>query len=321
LKGFLQRKNHRLIVRYQISKNNFRLEYVNRDPISFNRLTTELLQQTDLIISDAESISRLSSVEQNLLEKALTTGVGLLHLSGGSKTNRSPFYPFKNVPTKNDTAHVQIAGKSYVFPVGFSVEENSMLTSLNKNKHRVMSGYNFHGAGKIGFQTLQETFRLSLSGDSVAYSTLWAPLIEQVARPPLKTSKIKITTPFPWHEDEPIDIEVISSNENIGLIDDTVALPLKEHLRIDNAWHARTWGGVPGWHTLNSGDDSLHYFVSDSGEWTSLALINQRRANELVQGTPISEAAIVEVWEEVPQWTFYLVFLFSAGFIWVAAKL
>jgi hypothetical protein len=195
-----------------------------------------------------------------------------------------------------------------------------MLTSLNKNKHSVMSGYNFYGAGKIGFQTLQETFKLSLSGDSVAYSTLWAPLIEQVARPPLKTSKIKITTPFPWYEDEPIDIEVISSNENISLIDDDVALPLKEHLRIDNAWHARTWGGVPGWHTLNSGGDSLHYYVSDSVEWTSLALMNQRRANESVQGTPISKAAIVEVWEEVPRWAFYLIFLFSAGFIWVAAK-
>lgn len=320
LKNFLQKKNHSLIVRYQISRKNFRFEYVNHDALSFKRLTKELLEEIDIVMTDRESLSALSLQEKSLLDNALNSGLGLLHLSAAGSRNQSIFFPFKNPPSKKDTTHIALEGKFHSFPATSRVENNPTIVALNKNKSGIVAGYTFRGAGKIGFQILGQTFKLSLSGDSIAYSNLWTPLIEQVARGLSKNSRINIVTPFPRYQNDQLDVEVISSDEDVRLFDDGVGLPLREHVSIDNVWHSRTWGGKPGWHTLRTSDESLSYFVSDSAAWPSLALSNQRRANEL-KSSPEVEASHVEVLEDVPPAIFFLIFILFAGFLWLSAKL
>lgn len=321
LKNFLERKNHSIVLRQQVSENNFRYEYINREPIALARITSELLEDMDLIITDPESLSNFSPAENNILEKFIRAGLGLISLPV-TDTRSSPFFPWETTQVKTDTTNIRIASRSYNFPVTrVRVLPNASTIVLQKNKSGILSGYTFHGAGKIGFQLLQETYRLNLSGDSTTYSDLWVPLLEKVARPDFKPSKIKITTPFPVYENEPVDIEVMSTSENVSLTADSIELPLKEDISIDNVWHARTWAAKPGWHVLETEDGTfLPYYVSDSNEWRPLALTNQLKANNHHKSFSQSPKKI-EMLEEISPWIFYMIFLVTAGFIWLAPKL
>jgi hypothetical protein len=321
LKHFLARKNHRLVLRYQLSKNRFRYEYINRDPIKINEVTPGLLENIDLMIVDSESLSSLSAAEKNTLEKSIHSGLGLLNLSLTKKS--FPFIPFETTPAKTDTANIEIGSNTYNFPVtSFRVSADPSIIPFQKSKSGIVSGYTFRGAGKIGFQLLQETYRLSLSGDSIAFSELWTPLLENIARQQSTPSKIKITNPFPWYVNEPIDIEVITSSENVSVMSDSIALPLIEDLSVENVWHARTWAGKHGWHSLTTNDgETLHYYVSDTTEWKSLSLMNQRHANTIAGKTLSHSVKKIEMWEEIPPFIFYLTFLLAAGFIWLVPKL
>jgi hypothetical protein len=325
LKNFLGRKNHSVVLRYQLSKNNFRYEYLNRDPLQINRLTNETLDNFDLLITDGEALETLSHAEKSSLKKSIQSGLGILNLSDDFKNkNPSNFLPFQILSVKTDTAVFRLEKKSFNLPaIPQRVGPHPSISPLQKTKNGILSGYTFEGAGKIAFQFLQETYRLALSGDSAAYSEIWAPLIEQVARPMAQTTGIRITNAFPWYENEPIDIEIISTKENFSLEDDSIQLPLLEDVAIDNVWHARTWAGKPGWHTLKTSDGiSLPYYISRQDDWKSLAIANQLEANSIARNiSPKNSAEEITTWKEIPLVLFYLMFLIAAGFIWLAPKL
>lgn len=325
LKNFLGNKNHSVVLRYQLSKNNFRYEYLNHDPIQINKLTTELLNNFNLIITDEEALETLSPGEKTILKKSIYGGLGLLNLSGNIKTVRSNmFMPFELISVKKDTTVIKVESKSFSLPVSnYRLPLLPSISPVQKNKSGVLSGYTFEGAGKIAFQFLQETYRLALSGDSLAYSEVWTPLIEQVSQPQHQGSQIKICNPFPRYENDPLDIEIISPKQNLSLLDDSIRLSLMEDVSIDDVWHARTWGGKPGWHTLSTEDGaSLSYYISRQADWKSLSMVNQLEENTFVNNRSqknLGEA--ITTWKEIPPVLFYLIFLIAAGFIWLAPKL
>jgi len=324
LKNFLARKNHQLILRYQMSRNNFKYEYVNHDQIRVDRITPEVLRNIDLVITDDGALANLTSSEQTAIEKSIFSGLGLLHLTPVTGKRLSKFFPFQTTLVKSDSANFKIGSKSFSLPANrLRIVPNDSTKAIQKNKLGILSGYTFRGAGKIGFQLLQETFRFTLSGDSNAYAEVWSPLLEQVARSTVNPSKIKIITPFPWYENEPIDIEVISSAESISLMDDSISLPLKEDLIFDNIWHARTWAGGAGWHQLKTGDGTtLSYYVSSPTEWKTLSIINKRNANKFSAQEDVDlKSEKIEALEKIPPLIFYITFILAAGFIWLSPKL
>jgi len=161
-----------------------------------------------------------------------------------------------------------------------------------------------------------------LSGDSISYAELWSSLLESISRSRSEPTKIKVITPFPWYENEPIDIEVISSTENISLSADSIPLAMKENISFDNIWSARTWAGTRGWHLLKTGGTSLHYYVSGPTEWKTLSLVNQLNENKISARQDLDQRSEkIDSWEEIPPLIFYIIFLLAAGFIWLAPKL
>ncbi|HZI26301.1 MAG TPA: hypothetical protein VFD46_14550, partial [Chryseolinea sp.] len=255
---------------------------------------------------------------------SIFSGLGLLHLTPVTGKRLSKFFPFQTTLVKSDSANFKIGSKSFSLPANrLRIVPNDSTKAIQKNKLGILSGYTFRGAGKIGFQLLQETFRFTLSGDSNAYAEVWSPLLEQVARSTVNPSKIKIITPFPWYENEPIDIEVISSAESISLMDDSISLPLKEDLIFDNIWHARTWAGGAGWHQLKTGDGTtLSYYVSSPTEWKTLSIINKRNANKFSAQEDVDlKSEKIEALEKIPPLIFYITFILAAGFIWLSPKL
>lgn len=323
LKNYLAQKNHSLILRYQLSKNNFRYEFINHETVPISRLTENLLSNVDIVIADGPSLWMLSPAEKGMLERSVRSGLGVLTLSPDDNKGLSTFFPFETSSIRKDTARVKIGSRSFSLPAAnVRVNEGARVVPLLGNQTGILNGYTFLGAGKMGFQLLQETYRLRLSGDSIAYAEIWAPLLERVARHKAVKSKIKMVTPLPLYENEPIDVEIITSDENVTITDGKVQIPLLENFNMDNVWHGRTWAGKKGWHALETGDgEVLHYYVHDTLEWNALSAANRIRANSLIENKIVkgkTEATIL--WKDVPPVFFYVVVILAAGFIWLSPK-
>ena len=327
LKNFLTQKKHTLVLRYQLSQNNFRYEYANRSPLQINQLTKAVLTEFDVLIIDKDALQKLSVTERNSIKESIQSGLGLLTiLNTPLKKNEKPtdLFPFELTAVTNDTTVIATGSKEIVLPaLPIRVVASPSLQPVIKNKSGILAGYTYDGAGKIAFQFLQETFRLTLSGDSVGYSNLWSPLIENIARQHRETATLKITNRFPWYTDEPLHIQIISSPEKQTLFADSVQIPIREDVILDDVWHATVWADDPGWHLLHTANGvSLPYYVSKKNEWKSLSIAEQMKANFITKDNSlkISGEKIVEQKEISPLY-FYLLFVLAAGFIWLAPKL
>lgn len=326
LKSFLSHKNHKLVLRYQLSQNNFRFEYANRKTMQIDRLTKTTLDNFDLLIIDGRSIQKLSEVEKNNIKESIQSGLGILILPNiplKDYAKLKDLFPFEMVSVKTDTAVFMNESKAVTLPaIPARAKNNAPLQTLIKNKNGILSGYTFDGAGKIGFQFLQETFQLALSGDSLTYTSVWSPLIEQISRPQSNEPAIRIVQNFPWHTDDPLAVEVISSDEKPVLFADSVRIPLREDVLLDDVWHTRIWADTPGWHILQANDTVLPFYVSKKDEWKTLSLgvqmaenLNSIKSDDQSPGEKIREP------REVSPIYFFIFFVLAAGFIWLAPKL
>ncbi|MEO7991692.1 MAG: hypothetical protein ABI663_19220 [Chryseolinea sp.] len=326
LKNFLTAKGHQLVLRYQLSKNNFRFEYGNLPSQQFNRLTSELLNRFDLVMLDANELKTLSASEQTVLHESIQNGLGILMLNvdpSKETKGRINFFPFQVQKIKSDTASLVVTKTSFALPaLPYRVNESSSVKSIVENKSGILSGYKNQGLGKIGFQFLQKTYQLTLTGDSISYSNLWSPVIENISMHNISLSKIKINTSFPVYQDDPIDFEIISSVENPVLVADSIQIPLQENVMLDDVWHGRMWAAEAGWHMIHVQDAFHYYYVSKAQEWKSITVAQQIKANQVLSHAleAIPSEKLMES-KMVDPIYFYLLFILTAGFLWLAPKL
>lgn len=328
LKNFLARKNHSVVLRSQLSRSIFRHEYINHPSTQINALSQKTLSGFDLVIVDSETLQSISATEIKALKEAVESGLGLLVLMHEQPAGRNvtTFIPWKSVSLKTDTTSIILAsGKTTsltVAPFVFT-EGISPVQSILQNKRGVLAGFGYAGAGKVGFQLLQGTYPLVLQGDTITYSKLWSPILEQIARSRSVTNSIQIKSIFPVYPHQPIDIELISLDATPVLQDDSTALPLAEDARIDNIWHATTWAESPGWHILTAADSvQLPYYISADNAWRSLhaaRLVNLSQQRSL-GNKEISDSKYI-AYSPVAPLIFFITLLLSLVFLWLAPKL
>jgi hypothetical protein len=279
----------------------------------------------DLLFIDQNSYDDLNTFEKNDLKKSIANGLGVIFLPHDPKDKvLNEFFPLKSKIFSADTAHLRLSSHSYVLPVlPIELNVDPSLLAVTKNKDRILSGYSYRGQGKIGLQLVQETFRLITEGNMADYASLWTTLIENTARTRESNFKLKLLTPFPYYANEPIEIAVISSGIDPSLYADSIRIPLKENAMVDDYWMGKSWTAQRGWHQLRIRQDSsqLHYFISDTSEWKSLKISNQIADNRISGNPSISKPRRVTQEVLVPVILFYLLFLFSFAFLWLAPKI
>lgn len=320
LKEFLGR-SHQIVLRYQVSRNRYRHEYVNHEPRKVNRLSYELLSDFDLLIVDVHTLRQLHASETESLQSAISEGLGVLTLSSTAGSNE--IVPFTFTPYARDTAHVFADRTKVVLPAWpLHIQPADGIIPVSKNKNRILSGYRYQGSGKIGFQLLQETYRLVLQGDSVAYGALWSTLLEKISRSEHGEFAIHQKSKFPLFPDRPLQVQIISSGQQPVLLLNGTKLPMKENISIDDLWSGKLWPSEPGWERLTATDSTvLDFYVSEPGEWESVAITNARDETLKAASSATVERERKTVFCAVSRWIFCLVFLLGAGFLWLAPKL
>ncbi|HEX6892309.1 MAG TPA: hypothetical protein VF141_16495 [Chryseolinea sp.] len=323
LKNFIGAKGNKLVMRSQLSRNNFGYEYVNHQPLKFSTLTKSIIDEFDLLIADRATLDGLSRQESIALKQSVHDGLGLLPIydrAPKGKTENS-FFPFRTVSAKGDTTTISGKSKRYTLPVlPFRVLSEAPLQAVLRNESGILSGYTLSGKGKIGFQLVQQTFRLMLAGDSITYGNLWSPLLERIARSHDRSASVEFTNPFPYYVDEPIHLKLISAGDSPTLMEDSVRIPLREDVMLDDVWHATIWPSTAGWHSLQIGDRTMDYYVSKATEWRSMAVENQMNENDL-SGDQAHVVSELSEKKRIPPLLFYAILLLAAGFLWLAPKL
>lgn len=326
LKNFLAEKGHALLVRSQISKNDFHYEFSNRESTRMDKLTSESLTEFDLLLMDSESLYGLSASELKSIEQATRGGLGVVVLMNDIDLKKK--LPLLNASLKtyaHDTVHLKMKTQGIVLPaLPVSVQALSSITPITSSAARILSGYRHEVAGKVGFQLLHETYRLLLEGKKSEYSMLWSPLLESTSRLTAESFKIQITNSFPYYHDEPLAVQVISSGDEPELKANSTLLPLQEDVLIDDYWHTTTWTSKPGWHLLTTQDSTaLHYYVSPESEWSALRIANQQQQHLSNKPSIVSKKESNLTTEHIPispLW-FFVIFLLASGFLWLAPKL
>ncbi|GHN00064.1 hypothetical protein WSM22_15530 [Cytophagales bacterium WSM2-2] len=323
LKNYLTSRGHAVAVRTQTSKSNFNEEFSNMPRVQLSRLSSELLDSFDLIFLDTRSFAELSQGEKTILRNSIFNGLGLL-LFIEDTPSKDSFFSIKTKAITTDTAHIKLADKFYVLPAAaLEVGDQSSVSPVLRNDNRILTGYQFSGAGKIGFQLLRETYRVGLEGSTDDYAFIWSSLIEKLARAANRKFELSLNSRFPYFANEPVELSVISSGEKPSVLSGKAKLPLQEDVVVDDFWKGKGWPGTPGWHRFSASDSTiLNYFVSDYSAWKSLRVVRQIQQTSLRQNDGSeSPAASFPEKSPIPLLVFYLIFLVAAGFLWFAPKI
>lgn len=314
LKNFLIDQGHRVVVRTQISKNNFRFEFGNRAPATLSRITAEVLNDFDLLVLANES----AVLDAGAIQDALRTGLGVLWLPSENELGKPPL-GFEFVKVNADTALVNFEDQTVTlsaWPVNARKD-----FAIIKNKNRVLAGYKRLGAGKVGYQLLTETYPLIAKGQAKIYNHVWTNVVETLSRISAQTTSIKIINTFPVYPDEPLNIEVLATNPEVYL--DSTQLPLHEHEVIDNLWSTTAWAKEKGWHQLLSATDSVttNFFIPDFNSWVALRAANLQKATKEKAGGSLKFEADKLSYKTVSPILFFVLFVLAIGFLWLAPKL
>lgn len=325
LKNYLGEKGHHLAIRYGISKNIDRSEFVNRNSESLDRITSAMLEQFDLVIMGASVFDNLAQSTQRVLEQSSKDGLGLLLLMEGEPSKKiKELLTITFVKADQDTIQLTLEGASTLaFPIAsVRVPNEDQLVPVLSGKNNIVEGFVSRANGKVGFQLLTETYPLLLSGKENEFAQVWIPLLEKVARTTEMSSQLKIKTSFPWYRDEPIEVQVISRTANPMLLFEGEAVPLIEDPRIDGIWTTTIWPTHQGWNSLSIKDDStvLNFYVSKEGEWASLRSANQIAANKFYSEHPAENREHKKKEGKISPLFFFMVFLFASGVLWLLPK-
>ena len=228
--------------------------------------------------------------------------------------------PITFSPVSFDTTSMMIQGKRFALPTTRLKPTSFAGTTIAKDPLRILSGYIPLRDGMIGFQLLRETYSLLLAGDSTAYGSIWSPLIDATARPRQRTNTIRVASEFPLQNNEPVAIELIS-NTTPELFADNVQVPVGEDPIIDGLWHATVWADERGWHSLRTQTDTSSYYTFSSDDWKAFRISRQQEANKIAANRPSADDSTTLIVLPISLLPFWIVFLISAGFLWLAPKL
>ncbi|WP_461072202.1 hypothetical protein [Spirosoma horti] len=303
LAGWLGKQGHTVQVVTTLSKginSNVRINKVGK---TIDKTTP------DLLITDPANAATAS------IKKALADGKAVLFINF---TNPESDFRIINQALSSKW-QVRKVSSEPVVPVGHGLNALSYRFADNINQFAV-TGYPVaiqrKLAGRVGASLLSETFPLSLSGDSVAYSQLWTAVLVRLA--PSDKNTIQVDAPL----FSGLQQEVRISNSGnlpvfLAIGQDTVSFvksPMNEHAASGSSLFRQA-----GWQSIQ---DSLALYVDARTESRPLAEQEIIRrfvsAHALAQST--SERTTRTTTTQVPNWVWLLLITGCFTALWIEPK-
>lgn len=329
LKNLLAGQGHALALRYKVSREQFRFEFVNTPTQPFSNLGRAGLDQFDLLIADQGSISELGAAERSVLEQAVRAGLGLLTMLNEkpASTWEKTVLPVLVRSGGEDTLSIALpTGSIALQTAGLRLAEAAETYPIwRTNKGSLAAAYAYVGDGVSGAVAWQDSYRLALKGQNIAHANLWASVVESIARKPTVCCDLQWVSAPPFYADRPMQFTLVSAVDELPeLLHEGAQVPLVEDARLDNVWHGTIWPKRAGWDSLVVGgpDRSQYFFVQPVTAWSSIATTNRLLANTVAEKNDTGQKKASSL-ERKPfsAGIFYALLLLSCGALWLAPKL
>ncbi len=340
LKNWLTDHGYQLAARTRISKQIFDQAFSNRASTNLLNISTGLLSNFDLLLTDESSLNSLSAMEQYQVRTAIREkGLGLLVTTDTILKHAAlldQMFSMKNIQDSSianrnlimqgqDSAWHPVINKDAYLTI---LPSAKMQTLIADAKGRVVSGIYLEGLGKIGFSTLEQTHLWSLAGKQWDYDFYWTQLLESVtSQSAVKESWtmgsgmnfVKQATPIIQWKDLTQDSIALVSGSKIFLQQNPLYTFRKE---------GQFWPWQSGWqNTISSSGQIKPWYVFDTKDWllpqwskriqeTNTWLVNPgfTNMNKFKENEPAQKQLIPAIWA-------WLILLLGLAVLWIESKL
>ncbi|TVZ27628.1 hypothetical protein JM83_2678 [Gillisia sp. Hel_I_86] len=324
LKNFLAEMDHEVIVRSQVTKGRFKYEHFNTGTSSIGNISEKLLESYDLLIMDFNSFRALSPSEKKSLERSIReNGLGVfIQPDAALFRSNSGLVSFDVTQENSETATVQENVNLTKYP--FSFQKSLSLQPIENSGGKILSAYKRIGQGKLGSSVLENTYELLLDGHSLVYQRLWTKHINTLSKRtiPLAEWSSDSKTGIP---DEPFQFSIRTLEPEPRVLNNEGAvIPLAQDIDIPSLWTGTTYPKITGWQQLKMQQDTAQvfdYYVAPVQEWKILRANEAIQANKRYAGKSDSPESKILDPNPINPIYFYLLFLFSMGYLWLVPKM
>ena len=325
LKSYLAEKNHKVVVRSQLTQGKYKFEYLNGERAPIYGFSRENLNKFDILIIDASSYTNLSSnSSEALLGAVRDDGLGIFI---------QPDESYFQIPKKNSSFHFEQSQSTEVellrwpkaklgsYP--FQFNNRFLLEPIQVSKEKIISAYTRSGKGRVGTTVFKNTYQLVLDGQAMAYKHIWSEIISAISRKTFSEMEWESETNFAV-QSQPYYFK-LRTNQLKPVVVNAMGsqIPLLQNPNFSNLWTGTVYPRYTGWNQLKIKGDSTsiyNFFVADSTNFKSLATNKTIDVNKREFDSTVPIAKKTKRLKPIdPRW-FLLTFLLGMGWLWIDPK-
>ena len=334
LKNWLYENNYVVTTKTFVTKGKFEQSFSNTKTINLDNLSTEILQQFDVVIADAEALQALSKSESlNLKKQIEQDGLGLiiqLDIIGNNNQFYSKLFPLieLNNPNKKDS-QLQFANTSTVLEIEeqrYIKQQLNTQVLVKDSKQNSLTSMALFGTGKLLGTALNNTYSLVLKNKQSDYSQLWSLLLQKASKKSFTMDNWNVYPTIP-HINQQVNLTLeTTAVPTFGQIGSTKVY-LKQNENLPFEWSGKYWPLNSGWHNISTPNSNVKYwYVFKESDWQNVTITQKINATELYQlKHPKKDSKITQqtqfVSTIIPKIYFFTLFLLAAGFLWLERKL
>lgn len=333
LKNWLSENSYAVASRSTISKNKTTTSFGNMNKMPLEKITPSLLENFDVLITDATGFSSLSKPEAAaILAQTSAKGMGLI-IRADSSANASfikekfAIYPFGNPQKQLNLKLNNEAGLRLTIQTDHpSFIRNQLGTQVlvqDEAAHLVVSS-KLYGSGKLLLSTLNNTFTWQLLGKQKEYASFWSMLLSKAAK---KISrKENLAYPFFAGKNSMTPLFLETADKTTALKVNGKAVYLSQNPAIPFLQEGTFWPDQTGWLPVSTGGNSANrVYIFNQTDWKALKAAEKiKQTQRYSRQFNIKQQNIQHQQKEqqvfVPPFCFYLLFLLSCSFLWTETK-
>lgn len=334
LKNWLYENNYAVATRTMVSKAKYATSFSNTKSIALDNITTNTLNNFDVLIADDDALSSLINRELSAIKTAIVQqGLGFV-VQRDSSNNASKFYqqPFAiNTTSNSEQKALQLQFNNTkeqltVTQPAYLQANASTQTLVTDDSTKILAAASILGMGKMVATTLNTTYSLVLQNKQASYYQLWSLLLQKAAR---QTSDdinvtIKPNIIYPYQQ---ATIQLESTTQPTGVTVQQTALTFQQQVQLPYLWSASYWPKQSGWQRLETANGfSKYWYVFQPKDWAFVQATDNIVATNTYAATHTQSAIKTNATAEkqtatLPKVYTFLLFLLAMAALWLERKL
>ena len=335
-----------LVIDTVITRGRELRQLVNTATLADDRLSPALLETTGLAVVDGRAWTGLDTNRRAWFEEAVRGGMGLLILADGDlaaylDNDDALLLGFSLVAQERDPdgyvpAWESSRSEQHLPLAGLALEHQGGAALTRTSSGEAIEAYRNVGLGRVAISVLRERHRWLTSGDAATYTAYWASLMGQLGRPaalPYLLPMADDAWPRPQKRsrlcalagDADVSFEIAPLHGATMLSLESAAPSIGGPRRC-----AEFWPQQAGWHRVglyaSETDDAqgeAYFYVFAEEQWQAHWRYERQQATLARSMAGLDGQAAMTRTARIdidPLWP-WLLFMFSAGLLWLERRL